>query len=82
MVTLLYILVLLSSVLLVSIVDIYFYGQPLLDTALYVLYPEPGTRKIISVSSNIVAFFVALVIDYRIRKNKQTTQEQIEGNKT
>jgi multisubunit Na+/H+ antiporter MnhB subunit len=82
MVTLLYILVLLSSVLLVSIVDTFLYNQPLLDTFLYVLYPEPGTRKIISVSANVLAFIVALVIDYRIQKNKQTTQEQIEGKKT
>jgi hypothetical protein len=82
MVTLLYSLVLVFSVLLVSIVDTFFYNQPLHDTFLYVLYPEPGTRKIISVSANVLAFIVALVIDYRIRKSKQTTKKQIEGKET
>jgi hypothetical protein len=69
-------------VLLVAIVDTFYYNQPLIHTIMYVLYPEPGTRKSISVFGNIIALIVALITDYRIKKNKQTTQKQIEGNKT
>jgi hypothetical protein len=79
MVTTSYLGLFLLLVTILSYIDTYLYGIPMFDALIYVAFPEPATGRSIVVGANLVAFIVAIAIDYRVWKNKKGTSKQIEG---
>ncbi|KAA0550116.1 hypothetical protein FZW96_01875 [Bacillus sp. BGMRC 2118] len=78
MVTILFLVVLSSQILISSLVDTFYYNRSFIDSFIYVVHPEPGTRKSVVLIATFVAVLVSVVIDYRVWKGKKS-QKQIEG---
>ncbi|MBM6619372.1 hypothetical protein [Bacillus suaedaesalsae] len=78
MVTVLFVVVLSSQVFISSLVDTFYYDRSFIDSFIYVIHPEPGTRKSVGLIAVFIAGLVSVVIDYRVWKGKKS-QKQFEG---
>jgi hypothetical protein len=79
MVTISYVGLFLFLVTILSYIDTFFYEIPMFEAFVHVVFPEPARGRSIVVGANLIAFIVALVIDYRVWENKKGTSKQIEG---